>query len=129
MLAEYARDAADWEPGRVPAEFLVAEVPGTAIGRVSIRYRLNAALLEVGGHVGYAVGPEFRGKGYGQQILRAAVGRLAAHGVDHVLVTCDASNAASSALIERCGGQLEDLREGPGGRVTRRYWITSEQVG
>lgn len=110
--------------GRVPADFLVAEVDGVPVGRVSIRHRLNGFLLDVGGHVGYAVAPEFRRLGYGTQILQQAVHRLAAIGVDRVLVTCDDDNAASAGTIEKCGGVLEDVRPQPGGGpAKRRYWI------
>src|SRR5690348_5006470 len=40
---------------RVPASFLVAQVGADLVGRVSMRHRLNAALNEVGGHIGFAV--------------------------------------------------------------------------
>lgn len=114
--------------GRVPADFLVAEVEGEPVGRVSVRHRLTPFLLEVGGHVGYAVAPEFRRRGYGTQILGQAVHRLAALGVDRVLVTCDDDNEASARTIERCGGVLEDVRPRPGGGPPkRRYWIEARQ--
>jgi predicted acetyltransferase len=40
-----------------------------------------------------------------------------------VLVTCDEDNLASIAVIERCGGVLEDVRPDPDGAPKRRYWI------
>lgn len=116
----------DLPEGRVPADFLVAEVDGLPVGRASVRHRLNDYLLDVGGHVGYAVAPEFRRRGYGTQILRQAVRRLAALGVERVLVTCDDGNVASAATIEGAGGVLEDVRPQPGGGpAKRRYWITA----
>ena len=33
------------------------------------------------------------------------------YGVERVLVTCDDDNAASAAMIERCGGVLESIVE------------------
>ena len=83
---------------------------------------MNDFLLGFGGHVGYAVAPEHRGRGYATEILRQAVARLATLGVDRVLVTCDPENIASARTIERCGGVLEDIRELPERRVSR-YWI------
>ncbi|GAA2722938.1 GNAT family N-acetyltransferase [Cellulomonas aerilata] len=111
-------------PGRVRADFLVAEVDGVPVGRVSIRHTLTDALLEVGGHVGYAVAPEHRRHGYATRMLQLSVERLAALGVDRVLVTCDDDNVGSAAVIEACGGVLEDVRSGEDGVPKRRYWIT-----
>ncbi|WP_298751466.1 GNAT family N-acetyltransferase [uncultured Serinicoccus sp.] len=117
-------DGRDLPAGRVRADFLVAEADGTPVGRVSIRHGLTPFLLQVGGHVGYAVAPQFRGRGHATEILRLSVERLRGLGVERVLVTCDDTNAASAAVIERCGGVLEDVRVPPGGGVPkRRYWI------
>lgn len=126
VLAQIDREARGigLPPGRVPADFLVAEVDGVPVGRVSIRHQLTDYLLEVGGHVGYAVAPEFRRRGYATQILEQSVARLAALGVEEVLVTCDEDNAASARTIEKVGGVLEDVRPQPdGGPAKRRYWI------
>ena len=109
--------------GRVPADFLVAEVDGVPVGRVSVRHRLNDFLLQEGGHIGYAVAPEFRRRGYATQIVREAVQRLAALGVDRVLITCDEGNQASAGTIEKAGGVLEDVRPATTGPAKRRYWI------
>jgi predicted acetyltransferase len=40
------------------------------------------------------------------------------------LVTCDVDNIASINVIERHGGQLQDVRPGSNGVPKRRYWIT-----
>ena len=45
-------------------------------------------------------------------------------GVDRVLVTCDDDNAASAAMIERCGGVLDnEVTPINGGGLVRRYWV------
>ena len=110
-------------PGRVRADYLLAEVDGQVVGRTSIRYDLTEHLLRVGGHVGYGVGPAFRRRGYATEILRQSVGRLNAAGVDRVLVTCADDNSASAATIEACGGVLENVVQDGNDRPTRRYWI------
>ena len=61
---ERERTGQDLPPGRVPATFLVAVVDGRIVGRLSVRHRLNAYLATVGGHLGYAVRPAFRRRGY-----------------------------------------------------------------
>lgn len=116
-------DGVDIGPGRVPSSWLVADVDGEVVGRVSIRHVLNDFLLNEGGHVGYAVGPEYRRRGYATDILRLAVADLAARGVERVLVTCDDTNTASAGVIEKLGGVLQDVRPGRSA-LKRRYWIT-----
>ncbi len=126
VLEALRKEAAgeDLRSGWVRSDFLVAEVDGVPVGRVSIRHELNEQLLQVNGHVGYAVAPEHRRRGYATEILRQSVRRLAVLGVNRVLVTCDEDNAGSAAVIEANGGLLEDIRT-VGERRIRRYWISS----
>jgi predicted acetyltransferase len=126
VLASCERDAAgtDLPPDRVRADFLLAEVDGEVVGRVSVRHELTPSLLEVGGHVGYAVGPRFRRRGHATEILRQSLARLRDLGVELVLVTCDDDNTGSARVIEACGGVLEDVRTVEGHLPKRRYWIT-----
>jgi predicted acetyltransferase len=41
--------------GGVPGAFLIAEVEGAVVGRLSVRYELNDYLRRYGGHLGYCV--------------------------------------------------------------------------
>ena len=112
-------------PGIVPATFLVADLDGEIVGRSSIRHVLNQSLAKVGGHIGYAVAPAHRGKGYATEILRQSVIIASSLGVNHVLLTCDVGNTASAKVIEACGGKYESTVEvGPGEPPKHRYWIT-----
>lgn len=111
----------------VPSTFLFAFVGSDIVGRVSIRHVLNAYLERVGGHVGYAVVPAFRRRGYATEILRQALviarERL---GLDRVLVTCDDDNVASIRVIEKNGGVLENTVITPDSpKPKRRYWIAT----
>lgn len=117
---ENLRLGMDVPPTFVPATFLVAEDESTLIGRVSIRHRLNDSLREVGGHIGYAVRPAFRGRGYAARILHLALAEAAGLGIRDVLLTCDVDNAASKATIERLGG-VQQEPYGPSAKL--RYWI------
>ncbi|WP_250558069.1 GNAT family N-acetyltransferase [Pseudonocardia lacus] len=125
--ADYLVELADTRAGRnlregmVPATFLVADVGGRIVGRISIRHRLNEALLDEGGHLGYGVLPAYRRRGHATAILRAGLGLARGLGIPSALVTCDEDNTGSRKVIESCGGVLESVR--PGGPALRRYRV------
>ena len=124
VLAERARGE-NLPPGHVPSTFLFAYDGSRIVGRVSIRRTLNAFLLRVGGHIGYAVVPEFRRRGYATAMLRLAL-RIAREqfALDRVLLTCDDDNVGSIRTIEKNGGVLENVVSGPDlAKPKRRYWI------
>lgn len=126
QLAQIRQEAsgADLPRGRVRADYLLAELDGEVVGRCSIRHELTPVLLEIGGHIGYAVRPAHRRRGYARRILQLAVRRCRALGIEPVLVTCDDDNLASVRVIEGCGGVLEDVRQHAAGHPPkRRYWI------
>lgn len=94
-------------------------VDGTEyLGRLAIRHRLNAFLLDVGGHVGYDVRPSARRRGHATAMLRSALPWARELGIESALITCDDDNAGSIRVIEAAGGELEDVR-----RTKRRYWV------
>jgi predicted acetyltransferase len=90
------------------------------VGRITVRHVLPEELLEWGGHVGYAVRPGARGRGYARQALGLALPVAAELGLAQVLLTCDEGNLASRRIIEAYGGVHEDTREGK-----RRYWVST----
>jgi len=111
-------------PRWVPNSFLLAESAGEVLGRVSVRHRLNDELLHEGGHIGIGVRPRRRRQGIGVVMLTQGLVIARSLGVDRVLVTCDDDNAASAAMIERCGGVLDNkVTPMDGGRLVRRYWV------
>jgi predicted acetyltransferase len=130
-FSRYLEVLAEQEPGlnlapnHVPSTFLFAFVETRIVGRVSIRHTLNALLERVGGHVGYAVVPEFRRRGYATTILHLSV-QIAREklGLTRILVTCDDDNIGSIRTIEKNGGVLENVVSGSDlDKPKRRYWI------
>jgi predicted acetyltransferase len=91
------------------------------LGRLAIRHRLNDALNEHGGHIGYDVRQSARRRGHATAMLRAALPIAAGMGIGRALITCEATNVASRKVIESCGGVLEDQR----GRIMRFWAPTS----
>ncbi len=110
---------------RVPFAHLWLIAGETFIGRVSIRYELNDWLRQTGGHVGYAIRPSFRQRGFGHRALALALVRLQERQVYRALLTCADSNFASARIIERAGGVLAETGPHPErpGEMIRRYWI------
>jgi len=104
--------------------FLLEEGSPKLLGVIDIRHRLNENLLNRGGHIGYAIAPSERRKGYATEQLRLALDICREMGIGPVLVTCDRDNIASARVIQRNGGILEDERMSGDGKVFQRYWIT-----
>ena len=111
--------------GKVPFTFLVAEIDGKIAGRISIRHRLNEWYALVGGHIGYAVVPEYRGQGIATAMLRYGLDFLRVRGVEEAFISCKQTNDVSRAVIERCGGVFAGLVNDPTENLAeyRTYWI------
>ena len=125
VLAEQERGANLPSVNHVPSTFVFAFVGDRIVGRASIRHSLNESLIREGGHIGYVVVPEFRRQGYATAILRQSL-QIARdnYGLRRILVTCDDDNIGSIRTIEKNGGVLENVIEGPDlDKPIRRYWI------
>jgi predicted acetyltransferase len=107
-------------PDWVPATMLWYVEGDEWLGRLQIRHELTRFLLEIGGHIGYVVRPSVRRRGYATRMLSDSLPMAADLGIDPVLVTCDTDNDASRKVIEACGGELEDERNGK-----LRYWVAT----
>lgn len=116
-------------PGRVPQHLYILtriEPDGerVALGVSKLRHYLTPTLEDVGGHIGYAIRPDERGKGYGTRILALTLPHARELGLERVLLTCDATNLRSARVIMRNGGVLTSEGHSPlrGARVCR-FWI------
>lgn len=93
------------------------------VGIIDLRHHIDHPILGTwGGHMGYTVRPDERGKGYAKEMLRQNLINCKKLGIDRVLVTCDKENIASEKTIKANGGIYEKNIE-VDGCVIKRYWI------
>jgi len=110
--------------------YWIQDDSGYVVGLLRLFPRLNAQLLNRGGHLGYYIAPAYRRRGYGKAGLRLALRELRKTGVRRALVTVDIDNAISSHLVTSLGGWLEDERvDAETGRVYRRFWLDTGLPG
>lgn len=92
------------------------------VGHVNIRHELNERLEKRGGHIGYAIRPSARKKGYGIKILELGLLQAKELGLHRLLITCHDTNIPSQKIIERNGGIFSDEIVFEGERI-QRYWV------
>ena len=133
-IDEYLRRCIDMsdptkaEPGLVPqTTYWVLDESDEAIGIVRLRHYLSDKLRVRGGHCGYYIRSDKRGKGYGKTMLGLALERLKDLGEHRALITTDSENASSVRIIEANGGRFTEVGIDPKRGVEyRRYWIDLE---
>lgn len=130
-LATFLQECRDSEiglnlpPDKVPqSTYWLVTADQLAVGIVRVRHRLNEALLQYGGHIGYYVRSAERGHGYGKLALRLGLEHLRKLGVDRALLTVNPANTHSIRVVLANGG----VQDGQGadsisGEIVNRYWI------
>ncbi len=114
---------------RVPSTMLYAFIDNQIIGRFNIRHELNDHLMQRGGHIGYAVSPAHRKKGYAKKIFALGLQFCAEKGMKKLLVTCSDENIPSWKIIEKFHGSLENrIFDQEEDEYVRRYWIDVEEA-
>jgi len=131
-FAAYVRGLLDEERGENLREGWVPcthrwliESTGAIVGVARLRHSINTPFLaENGGHIGYDVAPSHRRKGYGHLALSVALAEAGRVGLTRVLLCAGHDNAASRAIIERQGGELESTTYSEfWGEQLCRYWV------
>ena len=108
---------------KVPSTTYWLYADGIPVGFGKLRHCLTDALRKTGGHIGYGIAPQYRGKGYGKEILRLLIGKAYDRGIDKVLVTIRLDNQASQAVALANGGVVTE-------RTDERMlvWIDTKQA-
>lgn len=81
---------------------------GEFCGSIGLRWQPGSSELPpyVLGHIGYAVVPCKRGRGYATQALKLLLPEAKKEGLDYVYITTQPDNAASQRVIRANGGVL-----------------------
>lgn len=110
------------EKGMVQMTTYWAVVNNQVVGRINFRHKLNKALREYGGHIGYAVCPSQQKKGYATQMLSLVLGKIKKLNFKKIMLSCDSDNIGSNKVIEKNGGRLEKSKIHQGIKINI-YWI------
>ena len=104
--------------------FAVRKSDDRIVGIIDIRHNLNNDFLtQFGGHIGYAVRPTERQKGYATQMLKLALQYAKSIDLKKVMLGCYSDNTASVKTIEMCGGILTQTKPYIDGTPVNIYWI------
>ena len=102
--------------------FSIRESDKKVIGSIQLRHSLTEELRNYGGHIGYAIRPSERKKGYGKQQLSLVLEIAKQMGISPVMISCDKDNIASANTIKSCGGRLTEEKM-VRGSMLQIYWI------
>ena len=104
--------------------FVVRQHDNKIIGMIDVRHNLgNEFLMQYGGHIGYAVCPSERKKGYATEMLRMGLEYAKSLNIDKVMLGCYSDNIPSVRTIEKCGGVLFETKCYTDGKPLSIYWI------
>jgi predicted acetyltransferase len=99
------------EEGRVPQTTYWFYDEDKPVGMCKLRTALSPALLKRGGHIGYVIAPDCRGKGYGKEQLRLILQEAKKQGMTKVLITARNENKASIRVALSNGGIIEKVSD------------------
>ncbi len=96
----------------------------SVVGIIDIRHSIDHPFLaQYGGHIGYAVRPSERRKGYATQMVNLALDYAKSIGLQKVMLGCYTDNTASVKTILNCGGVLTKTKPYADGKPMNIYWI------
>ena len=109
----------------VPSTYYLILSDDEVVGTISMRHYLTKDLEEFGGHIGYAIRPAERRKGYAVSMLKAILPYCKELGLEKTLISCIDGNIGSEKTILKNGGVYEStVCEPDRNRNLKRFWIT-----
>ena len=96
---------------KVPSTTFWLYVDGVPVGFGNLRHFLTEALSKAGGNIGYGIAPQFRGKGYGNILLKLLLQEARKIGLEKVLVTIHLDNIPSQKVALENGGVISEKTE------------------
>jgi predicted acetyltransferase len=116
----------DWVP-RLPSRTFWLD-DDDFCGSINLRYDPSGAALPqyVNGHIGYAVVPWKRRRGYATRALALILPVARAVGLRRVQLTCDDDNDASRRVILANGGVADGSYLAGNGKIKLSFWIALE---
>ena len=96
---------------KVPSTTFWLYVDGVPVGFGNLRHFLTETLSKAGGNIGYGIAPQFRGKGYGNILLKLLLQEARKIGLEKVLVTIHLDNIPSQKVALANGGVISEKTE------------------
>lgn len=92
--------------GFVPQSVFWFYENGCPVGIGKLRHELTEQSRNIGGNIGYAIDPLYRGKGLGTKLLMYLLYKAKEMNIRELLLTVEKYNNASKRIIENNGGVL-----------------------
>ena len=96
---------------KVPQSTYWLYLDGDPIGYGKIRHFLTDQLKESGGHMGIAIHPQMRGRGYGTFFIAGLIDESRKLGIKELLFTIKNQNVASIQAVIANGGIVEKITD------------------
>ncbi len=93
---------------KVPSTTYWLYVDDIPVGFGNLRHFLTEALSKAGGHIGYGIAPQYRGKGYGKELLSLLLIEAKTINLDKVLITIHPNNIESQKVALTNGGVITE---------------------
>lgn len=116
-------NAVGLESWMVPQTTFWLFIEGVPVGFGKIRHYLTDKLKEEGGHVGYAIKSNQRGKGYGKLLLNLLLAEANKMGIESVLATVRNGNKPSIQVALANSGVIDKVDE-----VRHYIWLNCKTL-